>query len=214
MSDTCIARTHSSLGSLPCSRCRKWPADRIVRRFHLDALAAAREVMPVEQHRSERRHQPVGNIQRRLRRMRLRLRLERAEHADTDAQHVHRMRAGRQLLERSLHARRQTAQAAQALLVVLQFGARRQLAVQQQIRHLFELALRRKIEDVVAAIVQVVAGAADGAKRCVSRRDPGERNGLLRFESGSGRSGSCLTHSAPALSFVCSLAKSSSSFCS
>jgi len=38
------------------------PADRIVVGLDLDALASAAEVVPVEQHRAERRHQPVGDV--------------------------------------------------------------------------------------------------------------------------------------------------------
>src|SRR6185437_6482805 len=189
-------------------------ANGVVRGLDLDAVSAAREVIPEKQHRAERQNQPVGKIECGLRRVRLWLGLERAENADTHPQHVHRMRADGELLQCGLHACGQPAQSAQALLVVIELGTRRQLAVEQKVRDLFKVTLCRKIENVIAAVVKVVAGAADGAERGIARRNAGERNRLLRFESGSGRGSGCFTHGCTCRFHDRSLAKSSSSFCS
>jgi hypothetical protein len=43
--------------------------------------------------------------------------------------------------------------------------------VHQQVGNLLELGLVGEIQDVVAAVVQVVAAAADGAKGGISRRE-------------------------------------------
>jgi hypothetical protein len=45
--------------------------------------------------------------------------------------------------------------------------------VHEQIRDLLELAGFGHLQDVVAAVVQVVAGATDGAERRVRRDDAG-----------------------------------------
>ena len=72
-------------------------------------------------------------------------------------------------------------------LVAGQLGARRQLAVHQQVGDLLELAGLGDVEDVVAAIVQIVAGAADGAQRGVAGGDAGQADALLRpVGNGSG----------------------------
>jgi hypothetical protein len=53
---------------------------------------------------------------------------------------------------------------------------RRQLLTDEQIGHFLELRFIGEVEDVVTAIVQVVARAADGAERGVPGRYAGERN--------------------------------------
>ena len=86
---------------------------------------------------------------------------------------------------------RKAAEAAEALLVGVELGARGQLAVEQKVGDFFELAVRGEVEDVVAAVVEVVAVAADGAERGVAGGDAGEGNGLFRFEAAGGCSGCC-----------------------
>src|SRR5690606_4623237 len=76
--------------------------------------------------------------------------------------------------------------AAQLLLVALEFGGVGELAVDQQVGHFFELAVLREVEDVVTAVVQVVAAAADGAQGGVAGGDAGQGDGLLRLEAGCG----------------------------
>ena len=46
-------------------------------------------------------------------------------------------------------------------------------------RDLLELADAGNVEDVIAPVVQVVAAAADAAKRGIAGDDAGERHGFL-----------------------------------
>jgi hypothetical protein len=78
------------------------PADGIVVGLGVDALALAGVVVPVEQHRAERSHQPIGDALRAFLGVVLLLRLQRAEHRDAGAHHIHRMRFFRNLLKRYL----------------------------------------------------------------------------------------------------------------
>jgi hypothetical protein len=112
------------------------------------------------------------------------------------------VRRGGHLFERDLHGLRNPAQAAEVLLVLRQLAERGELAIQQQVGDLFKLAVRCEVQDVIAAIVEVIAGAAHGAKRGIARCDAGECDGFFRLE-GDGFCTHCF-----------SFAKSSSSFCS
>lgn len=49
----------------------------------------------------------------------------------------------------------------------------------QQMRDFFKFALPGEIENIVAAIVQIVATFADGAQRGIARRYAGQRDGFL-----------------------------------
>ena len=89
------------------------------------------------------------------------------------------MRRRRQRLEHVAHRVRQAAQRAQLRLVGGELRAVRQRAVDQQIGDLLELAALGDVEDVVAAVVQIVAGVADGAQRGVAGGDAGEGDALL-----------------------------------
>src|SRR5438067_1561423 len=60
-----------------------------------------------------------------------------------------------------------------------ELGAVGELLVDQEVRDLLELADVRDLQDVVAAIVQIVAGAPDRAQRGVTRRHARQRHGLL-----------------------------------
>ena len=60
------------------------------------------------------------------------------------------------------------AQPAQLLLVRVQLVARRQLAVDQQVRDFLELAVGGEVEDVVAAVAEAVARRGRRSKRAVS----------------------------------------------
>ncbi len=79
------------------------------------------------------------------------------------------MGRSRQALKRRAHRGRQTAQSLQLGFVGRQPGLVGQGAVHEQVRHLFKLRSGREVEDVVAAVVQVVAAAAYSAERGVSR---------------------------------------------
>ncbi len=102
-----------------------------------------------------------------------------AEQRDAGAHHVHRVRRRRNLLERRAHRGRNAAQRLQACVVRGELGARRQLAVDEQVGDLLEFADGGDVEDVVAAVVQVVAGAADRAQRRVAGGDAGQRDRFL-----------------------------------
>ncbi len=158
------------------------PADGVVVGFDVDAVAVMHEVMPVEQHGAKRGHEAVGYVERSPVRVGLRLGLERCEHGDSDAENVHGMSAGRNLLEGELHLLRKAAQAAEMLLVVIELLGGGQLAVEEEIGDLFEGAVRGESKDVVAAIVQIIAIATDSAERCVARGNAGKSYGFLRLE--------------------------------
>ena len=147
-----------------------------------DALAVAREVVPVEQHRRQRGQQRIGDGARSCLVVVVGFRPNAAQHGDAGAQHVHRMRVRRQQFERLLHFSGQAAQAEQARLVGGQLRGVGQLAVDQQVGDFFKFAVRGQVGDVVAAIVQVVAAVADGADGGFAGGRAGEGYGLLGFE--------------------------------
>jgi hypothetical protein len=64
-------------------------SNRIVIGLRFDAPPAVREVIPVQQHRAETRHQAVGDVSRLFDRVRFLLGLQRAQHRAAGAQHVH-----------------------------------------------------------------------------------------------------------------------------
>ena len=72
------------------------------------------------------------------------------------------------------------AQRAELQLVAGKFGARGKRTVDQKVGDLLELAGFGDVEDVVAAIVQVIAGASDGAQRRVAGGDAGQSDAFLR----------------------------------
>src|SRR3546814_19588685 len=56
----------------------------------------------------------------------------------------------------------------------------------EQMRDFLELALRGDIENVVAAVVQVIAAAADRAQRGVAGSRAGQRDGFFRLDRRGG----------------------------
>src|SRR5437899_5739760 len=95
------------------------------------------------------------------------------------------MRGGGNALENLLHRLGQAAQAPEPGFVTAKLGNGRQLAMHEQMGDFLELAGLRDVEDVVSPIREIVARAADGAKRGVARGHTRERNRLLRFRRGS-----------------------------
>ena len=91
------------------------------------------------------------------------------------------MGCGRQQLQRAPDDIRQAAQRLQPRLVGGKLDRRRQPAMDKQMGDLLEFAGLGDIEDIVAAIMQVVAGAADRAQRGVAGDDPGKGDGFLRL---------------------------------
>ncbi len=84
--------------------------DRIIVGQHFDALAAVREVMPVAQHRSQARQQPVSQVAGSCGIVPARLRHQAPQRGHPGAQHVHGMAGGGQLLEHRAQRRGQCAQ--------------------------------------------------------------------------------------------------------
>ena len=90
------------------------------------------------------------------------------------------------LLERDFDGLGEAAEAAQALLVVGELGGGGELAVEEEVGDLFELAVGGEVEDVVAAVVEVVAVAAYGAEGGVAGGDSGEGYGFFWLEGVGG----------------------------
>ena len=169
-------------------------ADRLVVGLDLDATPVLAEVVPVEQHRPQRGDQPVGDVARARLVVVVGLRQDRPKHGDSGAHDVHRMRGGRDAFEGVLHRGRQTPERAELRLVGRQLDRVGKRAVDQQVRDLLELGGLGELEDVVPAVVQVVAGAADGREGRVAGRDSGQGDGLLRLEAGGRRGGVGVGH--------------------
>ncbi|MNC64237.1 hypothetical protein D3C75_1144240 [compost metagenome] len=58
------------------------------------------------------------------------------------------------------------------------------MAVHQQVGDLFKFAAGGHIQDVVATVVQVVAGEAHGTQGGIAGGGAGEGDGFLRLEAG------------------------------
>ncbi len=86
-----------------------------------------------------------------------------AQDGTAGSQHVHGVCVRRDALQDVLNRCRQAAQCLELAFVSRQFGDGGQPAVHQEIGDFFELGFLREIQDVVTAIVKVVAGAADRA---------------------------------------------------
>ena len=174
------------LGLLAVQQVQEVAADAVVVGLDVDAPAVVAVVVPVQQHRAQRGHQLVGDAARIGVVVVVLLGREAAEHGHAGAHHVHRVRRRRQLLQRGLQARRQAAQALELGLVGAELGAVGQLAVHQQVGDLLELTGARHVQDVVAAVVQVIAAAAYRAERGVAGGGAGQGNRLLGLEAGGG----------------------------
>lgn len=166
-------------------------------------------MVPVKQHAAQAGHQAVGDIARTWKVVVVFLRQRAAQGGDTGAHHVHGMAGGGQLFQRSLYAAGQAAQSLELGFVGLEFGLCGQLAMYQQMGDLFKLADLGNVQDVVAAVVQVVAGLSHGAQRRIACGHTGEGDGLFGLETcggvGSGGWGCCVGHSAHGcLLWICS----------
>ena len=108
-----------------------------------------------------------------------------AERRDAGAQHVHRVAGGRQLLQHG-RAPRPAARAAPRSLRLVGGELARDSAASRAPADGRSPRIRSSVgdvEDVVAAIVQVVAGPAHRAQRGVAGGDAGQRHGFLRLEA-------------------------------
>jgi hypothetical protein len=159
-------------------------ADAVVVGLDLDASAVMSEVVPVEKDAAERGHEAVGEVEGGVVGVGLGFGLDGGEHGDADAEDVHGMGGGGDLLEGDLDWLGKAAQAAEALLVVGELVRGGEMAVEQEVGYFFELAVGGEVEDVVAAVVEVVAVAADGAEGGVAGGDAGEGYGFFGLEGG------------------------------
>ncbi len=122
-------RAHPRLRRLPTmQQMQEVPADRIIFRLDVNRLPGMAVVIPVRQHRAERRDEPIRDVARAGGVVIVLLRQRAAERRHARAHHIHRMRGRRQRFERRAHHRRQAAQALQLRLVRRELGAIRQLA--------------------------------------------------------------------------------------
>ena len=114
----CIARTQLSRGGLchaaDAGNGRRCESSSVSTSMRLPLLA---NMIPVQQHRTERGHQPVGDVPRAGQVVVMRLRQHAAQRGDTGAHHIHRMRGGRDGFQHRLHRGRQAAQRSQLRLV-------------------------------------------------------------------------------------------------
>ncbi len=168
-------------GGLAVQQVQEVRGDGIIAGGELDAAARAAVVEPVAQHRAQRGDEPVGDFAGTDRGVRIRLRQHAAQHRHAAAHHVHWMRGGRQLLQHLAHRLRQAAQLAQPGPVGRQLRAVRQPAMDEQMRDLLVGALLGDLQDVVAAVVQVVAGLAHRAQGGIARHHARQGNGFLRL---------------------------------
>ncbi len=97
-------------------------ADRIVIGLDVDAAARVREVIPVKQHRAERRHQTVGDVARFGELVLGPFGQHRAQCRACRAHHIHRMRIGRNRFKHALDGGRDCTQTLQLALVGGELG--------------------------------------------------------------------------------------------
>ncbi|MNO94732.1 hypothetical protein D3C76_863590 [compost metagenome] len=112
------------------------------------------------------------------------LRRQTPQHRDGGAHHVHGVGGGGQLLQGGPDPGGQAAQGLELGLVGGELGHIGQMAVHQQVGNLFKLAAGGHVQDVVATVVQIVAGEAHGAQGGVAGGGAGEGDGFLRLEAG------------------------------
>ena len=158
-------------------------ADGFFLAFDVDTFAVVRILIPVEQDAAEAGDEFVRNVACFAVGMAFAFRMNAAEHGHAGTHHVHRMCVRRQGFQHFNHADRQTAHGFEFGFIGGEFKFVGQMTVYQQVGDFFKLALLRQIEDVVTAVAQIVAGAADGTQRGIARRHAGEGDGFFRFES-------------------------------
>ena len=150
---------------LAVQQMQEMAADGGVVRFAFDAATVMAEVIPVQQRRTETGDQAVGDVARAEDGLPFFLGQHTAEDRDGGAHHIHRMRRRRQLLQHVLQHGRQSAQGFQFRFVGVQFFPVGKVAVDQKMGDFLEFANIGDIENVIAAIVQIVAGTANRAER-------------------------------------------------
>jgi len=117
--------------------------------------------------------------------LRGRLGRQASQHRNAGAQNIHGRARGRQSLQHGLERGRQAAQAGELFAVCGQLACVGKLLVHEQVRDLLEFAAGGDFEDVIAAIVQIIAAAPDGTQRGVARDDTRQGDRFLGLWSGS-----------------------------
>ncbi len=113
-----MAWIHSGLAGLPWRRWRKCAPMLSSSGFDFDAMAVVGEVVPVEEDGAERGHEAVGDVEGGVVGVGLGFGLDGGEHGDANAEDVHGMRGGGNLLEGDFDGLGEAAKAAETLLVV------------------------------------------------------------------------------------------------
>ena len=150
-------------------------------------------MVPVEQHRREAGEEPVGDGPGAVDGRGIAagggqfFGFEVAEHGAAGAEDVHRMRRGGDLLEHGAKRGREAAETDEFRAVGGEFGGAGQAFMDEQVGDLLEGGVGGDLGDVIAAIVEVVAGLADGANGGAARHDAGEGDGFLGLAGRRGR---------------------------
>ena len=139
---------------------QKMASDTLIVGFNLDTTTIDREVIPVQQHRTKARHEPVDYVTCLGLGMRFVFRQTGPKHRATGAHYVHWMGRGGHRLQCLFHSLRQSAHGLQTSLVVAQFSVIRQFTVHQQVCDFLEFGDLGKIRDVIATVMQVVSCTA------------------------------------------------------
>jgi len=157
------------------------PADGVVIGLQFDAAAVVAPVIPVEEDRTEARHQAIGNVPRTHHVVIVLLGKYRTQCRTTGPHDVHGVGGSRNPLQDRLDVGGQSAQSLQLALVRRQLGLGRQFAVDQQVGDFLEIASLRDVQDVVTAVMKVIAGAAHGTEGGIAGGHAGQGNGFLGF---------------------------------
>ena len=139
--------------------------NRVVIRHQVDAFLIMAEVVPVQQHGAKAGNQAVGNMLGTGYIMVIGFLFQGAERGTTGTHYVHRVGRGGDLFKHVFELDRQAAQRLELIVIRRQLGTRRQRAVDQQIGDLLERSVLGQFKNVIAAIVQIIAGMthrADG----------------------------------------------------
>ena len=177
--------------ALAVQKVQEMAADAVFFAVEGNHFAVVRILIPVKQHAAQRSHQFVGDVARFAHGVGFALGRSAAQGRHAGAHHVHRVGVGRQAFEHGKHVGGQVAQRLQLFLIGSQLEFVGQMAVHQQVRHFFEFAMFGQIENVVAAVAQVVTVFAHGAQGGVAGGDAGKRHGFFRL---GGNGGVCFGH--------------------
>ncbi len=170
-------------GGAPVEQVQEMRADTVVVGLDFDASAVVRVVEPVQEHGAKAGHETVGDIAGVRHIVVKRLGKHAPQRRDPGAHHIHRMGRRGNGFEHLLHALRQPAQPAQLGLVCDQLRWRRKVAMHQEVGDFLELGGLGELENVIPAIMQVVARPAHGAQCGVPGGHAGESDRLLGLES-------------------------------